>query len=243
MSALSEEVKSLSYVAAIEDLRKRAKRSRVARSYIAAGLIGLMCFAVVAVYNSSQYETYSYRALGEKISLNKMRDPGIFLRKSNDLLEELYPDSVVILGRKIDGEDIKDENFTVDERSAYMYELERLVTFYERAQTAYAKQVLAQEKQMDWTASVSSMAFTFGAIAISILLFQTGVSFIRYYSQLAELYDSQASALLASNNDPERFVKFSEMLSPSAVTFGKPPLSVYERAFDAIAAIRERPVK
>ncbi|MNJ32716.1 hypothetical protein D3C77_273890 [compost metagenome] len=29
------------------------------------------------------------------------------------------------------------------------------------------------------------------------------------------------------------------MLSPSVFTFGKPPLSVYERAFDAIAAIRE----
>jgi len=243
MNEISEKVLALNYVAAIEDLRRRGRRSRLARFYIAVGMIGLICFAVAAVYTSTQYNSYSFRALGEKISLGKMRDPGIFLRKSNDLLEKIYPDSVVALGRKIDGEEATDEKFAADERLAYMQEVERLVTFYERAQTAYAKQILVQEKQMDWTDSVSSIAFTFGAIAISILLFQTGVSFIRYYSQLAELYDSQASALLASNNDPEKFIKFSEILSPSAVTFGKPPLSVYERTFDAIAAIRDRPTK
>ncbi|WP_206076422.1 hypothetical protein, partial [Pseudomonas viridiflava] len=64
-----------------------------------------------------------------------------------------------------------------------------------------------------------------------------------YYSQLAELYDSQASALLAANNDPEKFVKYSEMLSPSVVSFGKPPVSVYERAFEAIASIRGKETK
>lgn len=230
------------YTAAIEDLKRRAKRSRTARLYIALGLLILMSLAVAAVFSSSQTRTYSLRELGEKISFNKMRDPGLFLRKSNDLLEKIYPDSIINMGRRMDGEDFKEESFTMDERTAYMSELEQLVNFYERTQTAYSKQPFVPETP-EWTSSVSSMAFTFGAIAVSILLFQTAVSFIRYYSQLAELYDSQASALLAANNDPEKFVKYSEMLSPSVVSFGKPPVSVYERAFEAIASIRGKETK
>lgn len=230
------------YTAAIEDLKRRARRSRTARLYIALGLLILMSLAVAAVFSSSQTRTYSLRELGEKISFNKMRDPGLFLRKSNDLLEKIYPDSIINMGRRMDGEDVKEESFTMDERAAYMRELEQLVNFYERTQTAYSKQPFVQETP-EWTSSVSSMAFTFGAIAVSILLFQTAVSFIRYYSQLAELYDSQASALLAANNDPEKFVKYSEMLSPSVVSFGKPPVSVYERAFEAIASIRGKETK
>jgi len=233
----------LSYSAAIEDLRQRAQRARRSRLYVAFGLVFLISFSVVAVYTSSQVSEYSYRRLGEKISLNAIRDPGIFLRKSSDLLEKIYPDSLVEMGREMDGEEIRAGNFTSDDRSAYMRELERLVSFYERAQTAYAKQALLQDKQTGWTDAISSVAFTFGAIAISILLFQTGVSFIRYYSQLAELYDSQASALLAANDDPDKFVSFSQVLSPSSVTFGKTPLSMYEKAFDALAAARERPGK
>lgn len=198
----------MSYSAAIEDLRGRAKRSRRSRLYIAVGLICLINFAVVAVYTSSQSSEYSYRRLGEKISMNAIRDPGIFIRKSSDLLEKIYPDSLVEMGRGMDGEEVRKEKFTSEDRSAYMRELERLVSFYERAQTAYAKQVLVQDKQVGWTDAISSVAFTFGAIAISILLFQTGISFIRYYSQLAELYDSQASALLAANNDPDKFISF-----------------------------------
>lgn len=233
----------MSYSAAIEDLRKRARRSRSSRLYIAIGLICLISFAVVAVYNSSQSSEHSYRRLGEKISMNAIRDPGIFIRKSSDLLEKIYPDSLVEMGRGMDGEEVRNEKFTSEDRVAYMRELERLVSFYERAQTAYAKQVLVQDKQVGWTDAISSVAFTFGAIAISILLFQTGISFIRYYSQLAELYDSQASALLAANNDPDRFISFFQMLSPSSVTFGKTPLSMYEKAFDALVGVRERPVK
>lgn len=233
----------MSYSAAIEDLKKRAQRARRSRLYIAFGLVFLIGFSVVAVFTSSQISEYSYRRLGEKISLNAIRDPGIFLRKSSDLLEKIYPDGLVDMGRKMDGEEVKVGNFTSDARSAYMRELERLVSFYERAQTAYAKQALLQDKQAGWTDAISSVAFTFGAIAISILLFQTGVSFIRYYSQLAELYDSQASALLAANDDPDKFVSFSQVLSPSSVTFGKTPLSMYEKAFDALAAARERPGK
>ncbi|QTD30997.1 hypothetical protein [Pseudomonas fluorescens] len=233
----------MSYSAAIEDLKQRAQRARRSRLYIAFGLVFLISFSVVAVFTSSQISEYSYRRLGEKISLNAIRDPGIFLRKSSDLLEKIYPDGLIDMGRKMDGEEVKVGNFTSDDRSAYMRELERLVSFYERAQTAYAKQALLQDKQAGWTDAISSVAFTFGAIAISILLFQTGVSFIRYYSQLAELYDSQASALLAANDDPDKFVSFSQVLSPSSVTFGKTPLSMYEKAFDALATARDRPGK
>lgn len=243
VSVVEKGVLVLNYSAAIEDLRQRARRSRRSRLYIAVGLICLISIAVVAVYISTQTSEYSYRRLGEKISLNAIRDPGIFLRKSSDLLEKIYPDSLVEMGRKMDGEEVRSEKFSPEDRSAYMRELERLVSFYERAQTAYAKQALVQDKQAGWTDAISSMAFTFGAIAISILLFQTGVSFIRYYSQLAELYDSQASALLAANDDPDKFVSFFQILSPSSVTFGKTPLSMYEKAFDALAVARDRPAK
>ena len=73
-----------------------------------------------------------------------------------------------------------------------------------------------------------------GAIGIAILLVQIFVSSMRYYARLAELYEAQADALLASDGDHVIAAEFLERLSPLGVDFGKAPTSLYEKALDAI---------
>jgi hypothetical protein len=76
-----------------------------------------------------------------------------------------------------------------------------------------------------------------GAIGIAILLVQIFVSSMRYYARLAELYDAQADALLASGGNPVIAGEFMEKFSPLSITFGKTPTSIYEKALDTIGTV------
>lgn len=60
---------------------------------------------------------------------------------------------------------------------------------------------------------------------------------MRYYARLAEFYDAQADALLASGNDPALAIEFLEKFSPASIDFGKAPVSIYEKALDAVAKV------
>ncbi|MFJ1209027.1 hypothetical protein [Burkholderia pyrrocinia] len=68
---------------------------------------------------------------------------------------------------------------------------------------------------------------------------------MRYYAQLAELYDAQALALAleASNGKAEIAIKFAEHFSPNSVTFGKLPSTLYEKSLDTIAELARSKLK
>ena len=88
--------------------------------------------------------------------------------------------------------------------------------------------------------SLSTIAFSFGAVGFVILLIQIAVQFMRYYARLAELYHAQADALRASGGNPVVAFKFIEHFSPSSIDIGKAPTSVYEKALETISTVAKK---
>ncbi|CRM87700.1 hypothetical protein [Pseudomonas sp. 22 E 5] len=241
MEELDQGFKGFDFKAAIEDLKARALLARQTRRIIAISMFFAIFTAVTVVYFFNVGGITSYRSFAERISNSAPRDPSIFLRTSRDLLNKAYPDELVAMGKAMDGEKVKKVELMSEERLAYLHEVDRLVGLYERAEKASkAKEPESAMRGSDWVSSLSSIAFSIGAIALAILMLQVAISFLRYYSQLAELYDAQAGALIASNGNADRAVKFFEAFSPTPVSFGKTPLTLYERAFDALTSIKGR---
>ena len=60
---------------------------------------------------------------------------------------------------------------------------------------------------------------------------------MRYYARLAELYDAQADALLASGMNPLIASDFIGKFSPLSIHFGKTPSSIYEKTLDTIGNV------
>lgn len=87
------------------------------------------------------------------------------------------------------------------------------------------------------TSTISSAIFSLGGVAFVVMLIQIMVSFMRYHSRLAELYDAQADALRASNGNAELAYKFFEHFSPNSVELGKVPTTLYEKALDTIKEV------
>jgi hypothetical protein len=85
----------------------------------------------------------------------------------------------------------------------------------------------------DWTAFAITTITSIGAIMFAIFFIQIALNFMRYYAQLAELYDAQADALIAAAGDQDRAAKFLEQFSPT-IEFGKTPVTLYEKALDAV---------
>ncbi len=97
-----------------------------------------------------------------------------------------------------------------------------------------------QTASSGFASSLSTIAFSFGAVGFVILLIQIAVQFMRYYARLAELYHAQADALRASGGDPLVAFKFIEHFSPSSIDIGKAPTSVYEKALDTISTVAKK---
>ncbi|MCX8890511.1 hypothetical protein NOK91_25580 [Vibrio parahaemolyticus] len=98
----------------------------------------------------------------------------------------------------------------------------------------------SQTPSSGFASSLSTIAFSFGAVGFVILLIQIAVQFMRYYARLAELYHAQADALRASGGDPIVAFKFIEHFSPSSIDIGKAPTSVYEKALDTISTVAKK---
>jgi len=96
---------------------------------------------------------------------------------------------------------------------------------------------IAQKRAADITSQITRGAATAGAIGILILLIQNFSLAIRYYSRLAEIYHSQANALIASGGDVDDAYEFIEKLSPLNVEWGKTPASLYEKAISSLADV------
>ncbi len=76
-----------------------------------------------------------------------------------------------------------------------------------------------------------------GAISFGILFIQIALNFMRYYARLAELYDAQADALLASRGDADKAYVLLQQFSPNAIEMGKTPTTLYEKALEAITEV------
>lgn len=232
---------SYNFDATISDLKKRALRARQSRTTIAVGMLAIIMIAVVAIYSLNTRPAMAWQTFAESISAKRPQDPGLFMQTTTRLLDRAYPDGLVYLGKRLDGSDEQTPVVSPEQRAAYLNEINTLVGFYERAEAAYKTKALESSSAGGGLiTSISSIAFTFGAIAFFVLGIQIGMSFLRYYARLAELYDAQASALMISNGDPDKAIKFFEVFSPMDVSFGKVPASLYERAIEAVTAAKDK---
>jgi hypothetical protein len=104
---------------------------------------------------------------------------------------------------------------------------------------AYADSFLPQLISSRDTISpiIISAVFSAGAIGIILLLIQISMNFVRYYVRLAEAYDAQADAVRAANGEPELVSVYLKDFAVTGIEFGKAPISVYERAIDAMAEV------
>jgi hypothetical protein len=104
---------------------------------------------------------------------------------------------------------------------------------YSKATQSQKREEVVNDK-VDYVAIIPAFFLSLGAVAFTFLLIQTAFTFIRYFVRLAELYDAQADALEASDGDPKVAYAFIEKFSPLGVDFGRLPVSVYEKSFDAV---------
>jgi hypothetical protein len=88
----------------------------------------------------------------------------------------------------------------------------------------------------DYTQLLVSSIFSLGVVGFTVLLIQIMGNFIRYYARVAELYYSQADAIRISKGDVTAASEYSRILSPAGVDFGKSPVSIYEKALDAVSS-------
>ncbi|HBR1857318.1 hypothetical protein [Klebsiella quasipneumoniae] len=84
---------------------------------------------------------------------------------------------------------------------------------------------------------ISSIALSAGIVGFLLYILQIAVSFIRYYSRLAELYDSQKTALIASDGNVESAEILMKILSNDHIGLGKEPATLYGKALDVIGEV------
>lgn len=192
--------------------------------------------------SSDRFE--GFRNLEHKMELSTDYSPDqVFLRHADEILSNLYPSPLGGIAYKMDtGVDAPTIKLSAEDRTNQMKEVNDLVGLYERAAKAQATEK-QQPKSDGFTSVISAVAFSAGAVVVSILLIQICVTFIRYYAQLAELYDAQAGALEASDGDANLAIKFAEHFSPNSVTFGKLPTTLYEKSLDAITELARSRLK
>ncbi len=90
------------------------------------------------------------------------------------------------------------------------------------------------------SAMIVSGIFSAGAIGLAVLLLQISTNFIKYYIRVSELYDAQADALRLSDGNTDVALSMLKELSSERIEFGKTPLSVYEKAFEALSVVNKK---
>ena len=232
---------------AIDNLKRRAASARKTRSIIASVLfiLSLIIFGIIYI-NTTSGLAKGMSDVYNKLSLNYngQNDSGIetmysnVINASNSLAKGASPTS-----KKIEEKNKSDKSeslqFSQDE-------IERMVKSIE------VKSKII-DSYADWkgvryrlgggniinsvTTSVATIAFSICSILLLVFLVQISVMFMRYYAQLAELYDSQALALIVSEGNTDKAISFAKEFSPRVISIGKSPDSVYEKAFEMIGNI------
>lgn len=232
---------------AIDNLKRRASSARKTRSIIASVLflLSLIIFGIIYI-NTTSGLAKGMSDVYKKLSLNHsdQNDSGIeamysnVINASNSLAKDASPTS-----KKTEdtNKSHKSESLQVSQD-----EFERMVKNIEMKSKII-------DSYADWkgvryrlgegniinsvTTSVATIAFSICSILLLVFLVQISVMFMRYYAQLAELYDSQALSLIVSEGNTDKAISFAKEFSPRVISIGKSPDSVYEKAFDMVGNI------
>lgn len=203
--------KKMEFSASIEALENRAKKCR--RTMLMIGALIVVTTQVMVMMIFYQYQGAELQLKFDSFSISSALE-----RRGSQLADQL----------------ISIEQDSAGDASAQLQETIKMLG-----------ELKSQDKpnvsiSNGFAGSLSTLAFSFGAVAFVILIIQIAVQFMRYYARLSELYNAQADALRVSNGDPEIAFKFMEHFSPAGVELGKTPTTVYEKALDAISSVAKK---
>lgn len=239
------------FTKAIDNLKKRASSARKTRSIIASVLfiLSLIIFGIIYINTTSGLAKGMidvYKTLSSNNSDNI--DSGIekmyfdIINDSNSLAET-SPNSKI----KIDESNKHDKEKSLQASQDEFEQMVKNINLKSKILDQYAnwkgvRYRLSQAKDNQSiinsvTTSVATIAFSICSILLLLFLVQISVMFMRYYAQLAELYESQALALIVSEGNTDKAISFAREFSPKVISIGKSPDSIYEKAFDLIGNV------
>ncbi|EPF5079161.1 TPA: hypothetical protein ACPY4V_001811 [Yersinia enterocolitica] len=218
---------------AIHDLQKRASSARKTRTIIAVLLFVLSFVIFVIIY----INTTSGLAKGMSDFYKTLSDNKVFNNQVSDLNSNLLE-----LTRSFDSAKSPEARNTQKNASEKFESFIKSVDENTKIIESYAKwkdvnlRLRGGNQNIinSVTTSVATIAFSICSILLLIFLVQISVMFMRYYAQLAELYDSQALALSVSQGNTDKAIEFAKEFSPRVISIGKSPDSAYEKVFEII---------
>ncbi len=230
---------------AIDNLRRRASSARKTRSIIASVLfiLSLVIFGIIYI-NTTSGLAKGMSDVFKKLSLNDNIDSGIEAMYSNaintsNLLAGIASSNSNKIAKTNEPDNGKSLEASKDEFERMVKNLEvksRIMDSY--ADLKGVRYRLGQGNIINSvTTSFATIAFSICSILLLVFLVQISVMFMRYYAQLAELYDSQALALIVSEGNTDKAISFAKEFSPRVISIGKSPDSVYEKAFEVIGNV------
>ena len=230
------------FAQAAQQLRKRAARARLTRAGFGAFIGLLVCSAASLVFlrlTAPTAVSKSFSELAYKMAWSGDHSPDfVFLRRTEGLLDQLYPNALQRVAAALDTGKPPTEPATLssDQKRETQRQVEELLSMYERASKVKALE-RPSKGDGDYTPIITTLAFSAGAITLVLLAISISVMFMRYYAQLAELYEAQAMALEASGGDPSLAVHLIKNFSPAGISLGKAPASLYEKSVETIASL------
>jgi len=236
---------------AIDNLKKRAASARRTRTIIASVLfiLSLIIFGIIYINTTSGLAKGMSEVYKKLSSNNNDKIANENERFIYNTFREMYPPDK---GTPSDSKTKIDDSIKKDNNNfllkASQDEFERMVKSIEvrsKLLDSYADwkgvryRMGSGEQSLinSVTTSVATIAFSLCSMILLLFLVQISLMFMRYYAQLAELYESQALALVVSEGSADKAILFAKEFSPRVISIGKSPESAYEKAFDIIGNI------
>lgn len=230
----------------ILDLTARAERARKARFLIGGSIIiiasmlsGYISYRLTS-YNSESGLARTMMIIKSSVGRNEDGGLGGFINKE---LNQVYNHDTV--KGIIDGEggnlklnekhDVKDNRQviqSINKKEAFE-NTGKLVDFYTKIMSANNGRPISKTDDT-YSNLISTIALSAGIVGFLLYILQIAVSFIRYYSRLAELYDSQKTALIACDGNVDSAKVLMGILSNDHIGLGKEPTTLYGKALDVI---------
>lgn len=125
-------------------------------------------------------------------------------------------------------------SLTDAQRKQAMEQLDKLVDNYVKiAQSLNSRPVIKTDNT--WSNMISALLIAAGAVGFIAYILQIMVGFLRYYARLAELYDTQAAIMEASEGKVDRIKEMMTVLSSKHIGLGKEPEMIYSKLAEALS--------
>ncbi|MBN3756057.1 hypothetical protein G3N95_24155 [Paraburkholderia sp. Tr-20389] len=250
----SSEPAEVDFSLAIQKLRIRAKHSRRSLSVVAFIVTMVITFSASFIFlrltHASASEEMEKAQLNMEAAMYRYQEKEeplsprlLILPRIESLLHQIYPEPILKYDRA--GKIVSNTPSPLlppQDANARVNDINQLVTIYEKLQKASPADK-RETSEKDYAPVIATIAFSAGAVAFVILAIQISVMFMRYYAQLAELYEAQAVALEASGGNVQTAIKFMESFSPNTIQLGRAPITLFEKSLEAVTEVAKSKAK